>query len=500
MRLLVQADCSLDLTSPAFVGDALSLAVELCNWPAYYYGYGNFRHLSSSEQKELHKGVQERIIQLLAGRRKDLHSRFMASSSASKFDTGMSADGQVLDQDAAFIEKLLVTLVPSPPRASVLLPNLPTVYHLDFLTVELAERFWQAGFRDIDVPALDGRTPLMLSSYLTVNDLVDGVKLTAWLVKKGASPHRPQYFVPNSEEKHLRSPTRALHYIAARIGSSATLHYHRLSDSRADIDTMMNDGGAALFRHCRDLTQGWLQSRVTLLDEYSKALVVAMLSDPSYDHCQCACSYQGCLSSTMMLKTAICHYARGYKKIPKYLWSNRLLTFDTYKLFSGSSFQIKVKGECALLVTEFLKELVGPSHACWEWLTKEVIRFQTFEALELRHTCCRGHCEEIYLRNAQGGWYSGNGPEGLDPEDVDEIQDEDREGIRLLESLLQEFEKNIGTQDLVSFLEGYWLIRVDQVFKERERARLDEEKLQDIGVILRPDETNEDSDDDWQFG
>ena len=72
-----------------------------------------------------------------------------------------------------------------------------------------------------------------------------------------------------------------------------------------------------------------------------------------------------------------------------------------------------------------------------------------------------------------------------------EIQDEDKEKIELLESLLREFEEHRGTEDLISFLEGYWATRMDEVLEEL-KSGVDEEGLRRIGVVLE-----EKFDEDW---
>ena len=125
-----------------------------------------------------------------------------------------------------------------------------------------------------------------------------------------------------------------------------------------------------------------------------------------------------------------------------------------------------------LLATELLIHFVGPSDPFPAWLAKEIIRFQTFKALELRHTCCE--------------WHHRSGLTRHDPEEQAEIRDEDHEKIELLGQLLQEFEENRGTQDVLSFLKGYWTLRMDQVL--REAGHVDKEALREIGVVVHEED------------
>ena len=494
VTLLMKAGCSLELRDLPYVRNALSLAIGSCPHEGDYYSLSYRRVLGFQDREKLQVEIRNTVILLLAERRRDLHARFVTSFPASNNHIRLCWDGRVLDKDAATVENSLQIHSPSQPRTSTLLPYLQTVYHVDFLTVELAERLWQAGFRDVDVPAPDGRTPLMLSSRPTAEDLLTGIKLTAWLVRKGANIHRPQYLVSRWEEADLQI-RRALHFVAARIGRSTVLEHCTFNDA----NSITSDGATTLFRQFRNLTKLGLQSKLESLDGFSKALVVSILSDPSYDHCRCACSSQGCLASTMMLKTATYSYACRYQRVLRCGWSRKHNTYTKSKFFSRPSMQKRVERECDLLATDSLREIIGPSHDCWSWLAKEVIRFQTFQILELKHTCCRGHCKVDHSYQGYerpGGWQTENGPEELDSEEIDEIQDEDREGLQVLESLLQEFEEHLGKQDIIQFIDGYWSSRMNQVLEKRDRAKVDNQRLRQIGVIPQPDETDNSIDED----
>ena len=111
-----------------------------------------------------------------------------------------------------------------------------------------------------------------------------------------------------------------------------------------------------------------------------------------------------------------------------------------------------------------------------DWIIKEIIRFVTFDELKIRHTCC-----EIEP-------YDGTFTE-LESEEILELQDEDREKIERLESLLQEFEEKRGDQDIIAFLKGYWATRMDHVLHEQ--GGVDEERLREIGVVLYQEEPEE---------
>ena len=65
---------------------------------------------------------------------------------------------------------------------------------------------------------------------------------------------------------------------------------------------------------------------------------------------------------------------------------------------------------------------------------------------------------------------------------MEQIQDEDADGIQLLETLLEEFNIEKGHQDLVTFLNGYWAKRIQQVRSEQEHV--DHSKIKELRVVI----------------
>ncbi len=140
--------------------------------------------------------------------------------------------------------------------------------------------------------------------------------------------------------------------------------------------------------------------------------------------------------------------------------------------------------EWSLLSTGFLIDLVGSHHASWSWLGREIIQFQTFQVLELRHTCCVLQTMEDFKE--------------LDADELTEIRDEDFEGIQLLERLLQEFEEKRGDQDIITFFQGYWAVRMNEVLQSQ--GSVDKEKLRELGIVLYEDGIKDSDDPYLQVG
>ena len=338
VSVLVKADCSLCVGGWCYVSDLLTLAV--------LYLESSFHTWLVTQ--EVRNDVLDVAILLLAERRRNLQSRLAASSAAVSINPKVFQADRVLDEYAQYAECVEKDTIRSneqmPRHVSSLLPECRTVYHVMNLTVDIAEKLWQNGFRDIDVADVEGMTPLMRCQNLHLNDAIE---VSSWLIVKGAKLQRPQYvplgYTADPTSIFMESPSgiRALHYVAYNIGSSARdLVWHQWDEQSAPGNRR-------------------LQIELHRLSKEARLLATDVFLDVSSDSCICACSSQGCLASTMVLKVL----GQWYRTAK-----------DRRKWF--------------LQAAEFLIDLVGPSDSCPHWLAKEIIRFQTFTELELRHTCC----------------------------------------------------------------------------------------------------------------
>ena len=415
VSILIEADCLLHIGDRYFTRDLLEYTSSRCK---------DDISVCLSISQEAHTEVLDTVISSLAERRRNLQTRLAALPIAAKINPGVFQDDRILDEYAQYAECVEEDAMRGndhmPRHASSLLPTYRTVYHVVDMTVEVAEKLWQIGFHDVDVPNEYGLTPLMCRRF---SHLIDVLEVSSWLIQKGAKLHRLQHRTPvcdaNPTISAMELPlvNSALHHVAYNIGHSATYLVDREESGHAKR----------------------LQIELQRLSKEGRLLVGTVLLDVLHNDCICACSSQGCLASTMMLKSS---------KESLWLASSRRKWF--------------------FVATEYLIDLVGPSDSCPDWLAKELIRYQTFEELELRHTCCK--------------WYYSLGLIRRDVEEQAEIRDEDHEKIELLEGLLQEFEEHRGSQDVLSFLRGYWTIRMDQVHQEQ--GHVDKEALREIGVVL----------------
>ena len=386
--------------------------------------------------QEAHEAVLEVIIVSLSQGRRDLERRLKSSSVPSRIKCRLLQNDRILDEHAPYAERILNQYDASLTSTSTLLHNFRTMYHIDYLTVSLAEKLWQAGFHDVCVPDLNGKTPLILfrTRESEVFEFPRGfIELSAWLVRKGARLHR--LFHPLLKEEpddgvemiDVRSTFRALHWVAATVGYFAKPTY---IFPRGDFAR-------------------WLLPNRSGLTEIAREFLVSLLSDPSQDQCRCACSIHGCRAYTMMAKVFV----------------NRKIV------------DLRGRAQGTLMPPRFLVGIVGSNNPCLEWLFAEIVRLLTFQELELRHTCCR-YDARLGINEFD------------DVEAIAEIRYEDAESIQILESLLQEFGEKKGSDTIVGFIEGYWATRMDEVLQARKES-IDREKIREIGVILKPDEPEE---------
>lgn len=145
------------------------------------------------------------------------------------------------------------------------------------------------------------------------------------------------------------------------------------------------------------------------------------------DACRCACSSSGCLPSTTFFKALArrryCHQSQ-----------------DTFALFYGLGHWDAFQGE----------------------LASELLRYLTFENLEMTHTCCAGD----ELPGTADDPLFGFGTLVLRPfgSNAEEIRDERGGLLGRLEALLSEFETRLreGEELLVDFVWGCWRRRMGE--------------------------------------
>jgi hypothetical protein len=117
-------------------------------------------------------------------------------------------------------------------------------------------------------------------------------------------------------------------------------------------------------------------------------------------------------------------------------------------------------------------------------MSSAILRVMTFEKLALTHTCCYQIFEEVE------GW-----SKRPTPDEAKDIYDLERDDIDLLNTLVADFEAKWATyrKPFITFLNLVWKPRMQAIRNER---RVDKANLENVGVILREVDPDEDDSDD----
>ena len=333
---------------------------------------------------------------------------------------------RLLDGRAAEIQRILIDADIEIPKSISVPRRRGTVYHAYVRYVKQADQLWDAGFRDIDSPNDSGQTPIMDIQSRYSLDYVQ------WLIHHGADPHQEIIYVHDDDDDESQPVVglTVLHRIAYLFGLEI-------------LDSLSRE----------------LHPAPQVADEPSRIYEEMLVESDSHDDCHCACSSSGCTPSTILLKTA-----------------DQEARFYTLPSMKSSDVRRKL-----------VQRVESPGHPASSApmrskIGEKVIRFETFEALQLSHTCCvfeESTGRNVSPRRATRRRYT--------PEDVREIHEEWEEHLSKHEDLVSEFchkFRELGGT-LTSFLECYWQTRMDEVLKEEKPY--DEEhirRLREIGVVL----------------
>lgn len=164
-----------------------------------------------------------------------------------------------------------------------------------------------------------------------------------------------------------------------------------------------------------------------------------------------------------------------------------LLFYERPKLDLGPFIRISVT---YWLENELIAEKTGNPPT----LVEDVIRFETFEALGLKHTCCQ----------SQSLRYDENFAPRHEPEEIWEIREEACDLIQQLDQLVDDFLRSYEEhgESLSVFLTGHWRSRMAAVLADAQPADSEElGRLRDIGVVIKERSTLSQQfavDDDWK--
>lgn len=362
------------------------------------------------------------IINALVDRRDRLRRLALEYLPGHVYDSLGIPEDRVLDKQAYTIYTALVANNVRVPASLYCSSKMETVYHSQFLTPKFSELLFEAGFRDID--GLDSRrvTPVMSLGMEWLDERA--MCNLPWLLSKGADIDcRLPNLNPGDPEGVVA------HQLATNLANVfyRKIFYHFINtDATIDKDAVID--------------MLWSYS-----DELQKILA-SVFAKPVFDGCLCFCSSGGCCPATKVLRVmslAWCYQSHNTQLVR--MW---FIDWITERVLEREGWN-EVRG----------------------WLSVEIIRYETFSSLGLRHTCRDMQPYSTYPTQ----------------EERMEIREEERFLAAQLDDLVPEFVAKYAELgvSLLEFFEGYWKDRMEQILDDS--GSVDEEKvhrIKELGVVL----------------
>ncbi|CAG7925023.1 unnamed protein product [Penicillium olsonii] len=298
----------------------------------------------------------------------------------------------------------------------------PTCFSQEMFSAETLENFYLHGFRGLNGFDKSGLSPLQ-SSF----DFLFATEKSDWKRKL----YRSRWLVSRGALVHLTVP-----------GTNASIAHH-LGVGAAEILIQ------TVLQHLRwkpnNRFRIWKQA---LFQAGERWFLVPSITD----QCRCPCSPRGCTTLSVVLRRILRKSKRR----------------DFKAAFSGTDGRELI---------QFLIESSKMTPTAHE----EFIRCLTFDALDLKHACCR-----IKIRSRLGSKLKSR-----EEEEIEEIIDEQKLRLIDFEKLVIEFQAKLDELALpiIEFLEGYWYNRMVEYLRQRDRY--DEKHFigsKSIGVNLIQDE------------
>lgn len=356
----------------------------------------------------------------------------------------------LLDKNAAEVYKLIKDMGYFVPFALKIPRYHSTVFHHPLIISIEMERLYQAGFREIDSTSKEyhHKTPLMSALGVGCFRSADNMR---WLLSKGANPMK-------------------------RVDSAGNIGPYQINH----ITFRVMGWIVYKFRHLTNHGLGYWSNTEELCDAALEKFtpyirVIFQNSHPLAGHiCQCLCSQSSCTPFNSLLqhvwkqvrvsnfKVYSCkrNCKSGWRKPPKYAKSASRVRHPCLLAFR---YPLAFFGDW-LLRTLYAEEEIPASGFA------QIVRTFLFAELDLTHTCCK----------------NGHRFSDIPPEDVREIQDEEKELISKLEDLCAEAEQRRRSYQgtFCDFLMDF-VHEIDE-WEEKKVGIEDAGRLREIGVVLDP--------------
>lgn len=368
-----------------------------------------------------------RFMQHMKNRRDRLKQLALNKLPAPEVEQLSLEPDRVLDSSAPRAVQLLQNRDIYIPEALVVAREKPLSVYQELEWPWDAELFFRAGFRDIDSSISAREAELNKTTPMRKK-----LPYLHWLATHGVISCQLRSFASTTD-------IFMANYTFWSIAEDLMEHSeYRLKDTSSYLKS----------RHCVHSALGeWLEApplddrRAWVHDLHATALPVGVA-----DSCCCRCSPEGCTPLTSLLKRVTYRYP-GWQSDFASNWST---VFAHYLTLFGDHLDVR-------------------HHAA-------ALRFLTWSALEITHTCCHPHYRRCEI-------------------DAAEFEDEFVYELTLLGELMREFEGEVvtifedpgqGIDELITFWRTRWVSRIQQVLSDLEGNELDDDerrRAEEIGVV-----------------
>lgn len=408
-------------------------------------GYTLFSGNSYDTLEHLVTHCTETAVQVIA---RHLSQRLRRlSETAAKFGITSNHDPSIPDFDTAArwclaLEELGEFIDPS-IRVPMNDNMIPTIYHIRGMPLSFFPIFYEHGFIHVNTCDQRGLPPMFVRwgsfryaydhflSQRVLNGDLGGFHIMPWLRKYGfldQKPHDPLGL-------GLKIDVTGAHRVAAEIGSSLGLDL----DYQQDIDH-------------------YLSLAADLLRQFAR--------DSHRDKCVCWCNFDGDGCSPLkLLYRSHAHPASPYGGIVVRKRFKFQATSIKRLLFDFDIFEDPTATPTPSVKQQREREQTTNTQPSTRAL--ELVRFLTFEALEMTHTCCM---LEVLGKNH----HYIDAILNCNPSTARDIRqsEEERRNAELLDTLTKEFsnvmQQDYQEQSLLDFIFGYWTTRIEDLYAVRE--------------------------------
>jgi hypothetical protein len=323
------------------------------------------------------------------------------------------------------------------------------IFHQNEICPGTAMAFFQAGFTNVD-SEIEQITPLMnliAPTYVSQHQFCFSryFRIVEFFVQKGGRLDRQ---IPSD-------------YISKPLLSNDTVNSYRVIHRIASSSWT----GAIFF----DFTEVVAVARLG-----SSQIWHDILQSNTSDPCICACASGGCRPISLALKSSADSIRTPWSR-----WCHLFHELDLNwgKILNPQHWNVAV--ELLFNLTFLLDGLEG------EQLVGDVIRFLTFSALGLSHTCCRHWTNTIVSFPSPRDYHEMI--KVMDPTDVEEIRDEEAELIETLDRLVDGFMKDfreLGIPLSQFLLEKWQETMLAELSIRDEMPKPLREQLEELGVTI----------------